>query len=122
MIKMPNKDKIDYSGVCLLVTKALEIETTKRFFTEYKNYLSKEVGTIQSWPKVLKKKERGHYVDKELPESEFTLGSVVPVVGYKRLYDNNVISSYTSAVIKHYPASIGINIVKGILCSSYAKN
>ena len=32
MIKMPDKDNMDYSGVCLLVTKALEVETTKRFF------------------------------------------------------------------------------------------
>lgn len=33
------EDQIDYSGVCILVTKALELEITKRFFTDFLEYL-----------------------------------------------------------------------------------
>lgn len=33
------KAAIDYSGVCLLVTKALEVEMKKRFYTDYMAYL-----------------------------------------------------------------------------------
>lgn len=33
------KTAIDYSGVCLLVTKALEVEMKKRFYTDYVAYL-----------------------------------------------------------------------------------
>lgn len=33
------KSAIDYSGVCLLVTKALEVEMKKRFYTDYVAYL-----------------------------------------------------------------------------------
>ena len=34
-------DVIDYSGVCLLVTKALEVELTLRFYKRFINYLNK---------------------------------------------------------------------------------
>ena len=44
---MPNKDKppamrgaIDYTGVCLLVSKAFEVEISKRFFRDYIAYLA----------------------------------------------------------------------------------
>ena len=43
MIKMENADNYDYSGVCLLVTKALEVEVAKRFFYSYKDYLTQKV-------------------------------------------------------------------------------
>lgn len=32
---------IDYSGICILITKALEVEMTKRFFTNFIKYLDK---------------------------------------------------------------------------------
>lgn len=38
------EDDIDYSGVCLLVTKALEIELCKRFYKGFSNYLNKKYG------------------------------------------------------------------------------
>ena len=37
-------DVIDYSGVCLLVTKALELELCKRFFRGFMKYLKNEYG------------------------------------------------------------------------------
>lgn len=36
------KDIIDYSGICVLVTKALEVEITKRFFFNFLDYLNEK--------------------------------------------------------------------------------
>lgn len=89
MIKMSDKDTMDYSGVCLLVTKALEVETTKRFFDKYKEFLNSKYTGVPQWPHVLRQRIRGQVTDEIIPDGEFTLGSVVPTVGYKRDYDND---------------------------------
>lgn len=89
MIKMSDKDSMDYSGVCLLVTKALEVETTKRFFDKYKDFLNRKYTGVSQWPHVLRQRVRGQVTDEIIPDGEFTLGSVVPTVGYKRDYDND---------------------------------
>jgi hypothetical protein len=80
---------VDYSGVCLLITKALEVETTKRFFTGYKDYLRKKYWSISCWPYALRKRDNnGEFTENEIQESEFTLGSVVSVFGLKRTIDD----------------------------------
>ena len=89
MVKIPDKDSMDYSGVCLLVTKALEVETTKRFFDKYKEFLNRKYTGVSQWPYVLRQRVHGQVTDEIIPDGEFTLGSVVPTVGYKRDYDVN---------------------------------
>lgn len=89
MTKMPDHDSFDYSGVCLLVTKALEVETTKRFFTEYKKYLSEKYDSVSHWPRALRHRERGQNTDTVIGDHDFTLGSVVPTIGYRRNYDES---------------------------------
>lgn len=89
MIQMKDKETFDYSGVCLLVTKALEVETTKRFFLCYKDYLKRKYNSTTSWPYSLRQRVRGHITDNIIPDNEFTLGSVVSVIGLKRDYDDN---------------------------------
>lgn len=39
------EDIIDYSGICVLVTKALEVEIQKRFFSDFLDYLYENYGT-----------------------------------------------------------------------------
>ncbi|MGN0292541.1 MAG: hypothetical protein ACI4D3_00895 [Lachnospiraceae bacterium] len=42
----------DYSSVCLLASKAMEVETRGRYFDSYKIYLDKQFGTdYKKWPK-----------------------------------------------------------------------
>ncbi len=41
-------DQIDYSGVCVLVTKALEVEMSKRFYTRFLDYLKNQYGNNYS--------------------------------------------------------------------------
>ena len=87
MIKMKSSGTFDYSGVCLLVTKALEVETAKRFFICYKDYLERKYSSISCWPYALRKWSRGQITKNIIDDNEFTLGSIVSVVGLKRDYD-----------------------------------
>ena len=41
-------DLVDYSGVCLLVTKALELEMARRFYSDYIVYLSNISGNDEN--------------------------------------------------------------------------
>ena len=89
MAKMENSDSLDYSGVCLLVTKALEVEVTKRFFSCYKTFLTRKYSSVSQWPYILRQKKHGQVTTSIINDNEFTLGSVVPVIGMKRDYDSN---------------------------------
>ena len=82
MSKMNDKEPLDYSGVCLLVTKAVEVEITKRFFDQYKEFLKKKCGTNIYWPESLKGKDK----NKIMTRDEFTLGSVIYVAGYNKCF------------------------------------
>lgn len=46
--------ELDYSGVCLLVTKALELELKDRFYFEFRDYLSEVYpNNLERWPYAL---------------------------------------------------------------------
>ena len=76
--RQEDKDEWDYSPICLEITKAVEVEVTKRFFTDYVSYCAKN--KIR-FPECLIKEINGK---RELiTESEFTLGKVSKIVGYK---------------------------------------
>lgn len=76
-------ETLDYSGVCLLVTKALEVEMSERFYREYVAFL--KTGYTDSWkrhlddfPTTLLKTVNGNKVLKS--SKDFTLGSVAYVL------------------------------------------
>lgn len=93
MVKKPDREFLDYSAICLLVAKALEVETTKRFFDKYKEYLKNIVRIpISQWPHALRKKGRGRVTDEVISDEEFTLGTIVPTIGLKRDYSSNTYS------------------------------
>ena len=69
------EDIIDYSGVCILVTKALEYELSKRFYTKYLKYLKEEYGKDYSkYPSTMLKTYNGTV--SVIQKTDFTLGSV----------------------------------------------
>lgn len=71
-------DVIDYSGVCILVTKAIEVEMSKRFYTGFLNYLSKKYGNNYSkYPTSLLFNNCA-----PLKPDKFTLGTVPYVLCY----------------------------------------
>lgn len=70
-----NDDSLDYSGICILASKALDFEMAKRFFHNYMLYLRKNIEQSK-WPYVLF--DKNHEL---LTGDKFTLGSVRFVVG-----------------------------------------
>ena len=70
---------IDYSGMCILVTKALEVEMKKRFFTFFIRYLDNNYNKDYS-----KYHTALIYKNKTILFSEkFTMGSIAYVLCYK---------------------------------------
>ena len=90
MKKLSDHNALDYSGVCLQVTKVLDEEMAVRFYTLYKRYLYRHC-LLDNWPQAMKSR----YGDEPLPENEFTIGSIARVIGIGangRIYDS---SAYT---------------------------
>ncbi len=76
MNKLAERDAVDYSGVCLQVTKVLDEEMAARFYTLYKRYLYKNY-LLDDWPQAMKTK----YGDEPLSSNDFTIGSIAHVIG-----------------------------------------
>ena len=79
MVKVDRDSMMDYSGVCLLITKAVEVESSRRFFAGYKDYLYKKYGRqFDLWPEVML------YVNSRRgivrANNIFTLGSVKEIL------------------------------------------
>ena len=73
------EDIVDYSGVCLLVTKALEVEMSKRFCIRYIAYLKAKYpgkANMSKFPYSMLNR-----YGKSLSPKHFTLGSVAFVMG-----------------------------------------
>lgn len=89
--KLVSSDKGDYSGVCLLITKAVDNELHRFLYTKFKNYLENRYpfeSCINKWPSFLyKQNKRGIYY--VLPDYDFTLGSVAYFCCDKIYLDSN---------------------------------
>lgn len=85
MKKIDVYNTMDYSGVCLLITKSLEVEIVKRFYTRYLTYLQEKYSSYSNWPHSMLDKTG----TRPLKDHEFTLGSVVSVCGLRRIYQND---------------------------------
>lgn len=81
-----DEDNLDYSGVCLLVTKALEVELHKVFFKEYIEYLNQRKISIFRYPDVLLSDNKNNVKEDYL----FNMGLIVPIMGLRRIEDYNV--------------------------------
>lgn len=74
-------DNVDYSGVCLLVTKALERECKKRFYYDFLNYCKTNYGNdLNQYPSSL----LNDGLNKICNDGEYTLGSVSFTLLYKK--------------------------------------
>lgn len=80
---------LDFSGVVIACTSALENELKLRFLDGYQEYLRKQYGTdLRRWPKSMKYYDKKEQTFK--PEKIFTLGSMPKIFGGKsRLVSNN---------------------------------
>lgn len=93
-----NTDDIDFSGVCLSVTKALELELKKRFFDDFLKYLDSSDYDYPEYHSFLcsyNKKKKKYFV---IREKEKTLGKIPHVLGSSKrskdidseIRDNNI--------------------------------
>lgn len=96
--------KFDYSGVCLEITKAVELEISKRFYGGYIEYLNKYYplqNCINEWPTCALNKDK----TKILENNSFTLGSVkyfVSINSNGKVLDNKaykVFSEYAKKML-----------------------
>ncbi|MGG3805355.1 DNA/RNA helicase domain-containing protein [Metabacillus fastidiosus] len=83
---------IDFSGVCLQVTKAFEFEMTNRYFTQYQDYLKTKYNEeyANRMPQSFYKVKRGNKV--EITQNQYTLGNIPFTVGM--FQDGRVIKNY----------------------------
>jgi len=78
-------DVIDYSGVCVLITKALEVEIFKRFFINFLEYLDEKYGNDYSkYHSALLYKNKS-----PLKPEKFTMGNIAFVLCLKKDYAIN---------------------------------
>ena len=77
------EDMVDYSGVCILVTKALEEEIFQRFFVDFIEYLAAKYGDDYSkyHTSIIHTKRDG--TKSILFEDNFTMGSIAFVLCFK---------------------------------------
>ena len=79
------EDIIDYSGICILVTKALEVEIKKRFFTNFLKYLDKNYHKDYSkYPTSLLYRNKT-----PLFSNKFTMGKIAHILCYEKRYYNS---------------------------------
>lgn len=79
-------DDIDFAPICMSVSKALEVEVTRRYFMGYLDYLNKHKEIL---PDELMIKENGSYRPKY--EEEFMLGNITGVTGYAVYLDTETV-------------------------------
>ncbi|SEP84622.1 Type III restriction enzyme, res subunit [Lachnospiraceae bacterium RM5] len=99
MLQMENIKELDFSGVCLLVTKALDVEMSRRLYTSYIDYLDgryRRPGSIREWPGSMLNKEQSDVLEAK----DFTLGSVRFVVGVDK--EGNVKNRYVYSLFMDF--------------------
>lgn len=81
MLSSESSDSVDYSGVCLQVTKALDEEMAERVYNRYKSYLTKmkQINDTDSWPTGMVVRKRGQ--ETLASPEDFTLGSIAFTIG-----------------------------------------
>lgn len=82
--KVYGDDNIDFAPICMSVSKALEVEVTRRYFMGYLTYLNENAMDI---PAEMLMKENGEFREKR--EEEFMLGNITGVTGYAVYLDTN---------------------------------
>lgn len=71
----------EYSGICMLVTKSLELEVTRRFLSSYKDYLKLKYDDESRFPNVLRRRNGRRNNMVIIDEEHFTLGDVIHILG-----------------------------------------
>ena len=94
------EDIIDYSGVCLLVTKALEVELIKRFYKGFYKYLENNNKSFEEYhTSLVERDENGDL--KKLPDYKRTLGGIPYLLCYKE-HENRETHEKNASILIEY--------------------
>lgn len=96
---LQQQNSVDYSGVCILITKAVDLEVSKRLYRKYVNYLERRFPKqtdLGRWPYSLLNDGRTAVIQEE----KFTLGTVEHVVGINSVGD--VVNDYVYRLFKDF--------------------
>lgn len=84
--KVYGDDNVDFAPICMSVSKALEVEVTRRYFMGYLNFLK---NNSMELPTDMLVRENGEFREKR--EEEFMLGNITGVTGYAVYLDTNTV-------------------------------
>lgn len=102
---------LDFSGIIIAATSALENEIKIRLFSKYQDYLSKKCGvpSKETWPQsMIYVRQDG----KILKNRNFTLGSVPYILGYKSQLSENdetILDCYIKTILNDMMKEHGID-------------
>ena len=99
------EDDMDYSGVCLLVTKALEVELTKRFYKGFNKYIEdNNIPLEEHHTSLVEENYEGNF--EIVPDYDITLGSMPYILCYKKHYDSEIHEKNVSILIEYSKAKL----------------
>lgn len=103
---------LDYSGIVIAVTSALENELKLRFFDGYQEYLIKKYGnpTKEQWPKSMLKEKCGK-IEKN---DNFTIGSmpyIFGVYGEISQSERDILNDYLKKILNSNNKNYGIDAI-----------
>lgn len=93
-------DDIDYSGVCLLVTKALEVELTKRFYKGFNKYIEDNNIPLEKHHTSLVEEDDDENLQ-IVPDYKITLGSMRYILCHKK-HDDPKIHEKNLSILTEY--------------------
>ncbi len=91
---MDLENSLDYSSICLLSSKAFEVELSKRLVSNYQVFLDRKGIKIENWPScmLLQCKKGNETIFDKLPLANFSLGScpyIMGILGKSEVKDYN---------------------------------
>lgn len=98
-------DDIDYSGVCLLVTKALEVELTKRFYKGFNKYIEDNNIPLEKHHTSLVEEDDDENLQ-IVPDYKITLGSMRYILCHKKHYDPEIHEKNLSILTEYSKAKL----------------
>ncbi len=98
------EDDMDYSGVCLLVTKALEVELTKRFYKGFNKYIEDNNIPLEEHHTSLVEEDDENL--QIVPNYKITLGSMPYILCHKKHYDSEIHEKNVSILIEYSKAKL----------------
>lgn len=121
-----NNENLDYSGVCLQITKVLDEELSDRFYKKYKEYLANKY-SLDKWPDAMKSRDG----KSSIASDDFTLGTVAYVIGTNascslgHSYASNLIREYARNIL--YPLvmtdeEIDQHLIDIVICAEKTRN